>query len=324
MTYRELSAQFGSAARAFDETPGLTGHAMALDEAGAVLERARACRARIILWDDEQYPEPLRELADPPPALFAIGSLATLRPPIVAIVGTRRATPYGERVTRELAGSLACAGATVVSGLARGIDATAHRAALAASAGTVAVLGTGVDIAYPTQHRALHAEIGARGLLLSEERPGDRCSGGSFPKRNRIIAALASVTIVIEAPVKSGALITATHALDLGRTVAAVPGPIDVPQSAGSNELLRDGAHVIASAADALQLVGARPPARREPELATAAERALWTALGDGPADLDLLAARAALPARDCLAAITTLEMHGAVECTLTGEFRRR
>jgi DNA processing protein len=209
--------------------------------------------------------------------------------------------------------------------MARGIDGIAHVAALDAHGRTVAVLGTGVDIAYPAGHRLLHARIREHGLLLSEELPGAHAGPGSFPRRNRLIAALASVTIVVEAGVRSGAMITAGHALELGRTVAAVPGPIDAPQSTGTNSLIRDGATVIAEVADALQLVGLTPPARRPPpEIATAAERAVWSALGEGALDVDTLAVRSGLPARACLAAVTTLELSGAIECALTGEIRRR
>jgi DNA processing protein len=280
---------------------------------------------RRIELGEEGYPAALLDLRDPPRVLWAIGELATLKPPVVAIVGTRKATAYGERVTREVAGSLARAGACILSGMARGIDGTAHVAALEAHGRTVAVLGTGVDIAYPTGHRPLHARIREKGLLLSEELPGSHAGPGSFPRRNRIIAALASVTIVVEAGVKSGAMITATHALELGRTVAAVPGPIDSPQSAATNSLIRDGATVIADVADALQLVGLTPPIRRpHPEIATAAERAVWSALGDGALDVDTLSVRSGLPARECLAAVTTLELSGAIECALTGEVRRR
>lgn len=239
-------------------------------------------------------------------------------------MGTRRATLYGERVTREIAGALARAGIVIASGMARGIDGVAHRSALGAGGTTLAVLGTGVDLAYPAAHSDLHAAIARSGLLLSEEMPGERANGGSFPRRNRIIAALARVTIVIEAPVRSGALITAGHAQELDRTVAAVPGPIDSPQSEGSNELLRDGAVVIAGVADALALLGVTPAVRAERALETPAERAVWGALALGPTDLDSLAARSSLPARDCLAAVTALEMRGAVECALTGEIRRR
>jgi DNA processing protein len=274
---------------------------------------------------DEGYPAALLDLRSPPRVLWAIGDLATLKTPVVAIVGTRKATPYGGRATREIAGALARGGACVISGMARGIDGTAHLAALDARGRTVAVLGTGVDIAYPAGHRPLHARIREHGLLLSEELPGAHAGPGSFPRRNRLIAALASITIVVEAGVKSGAIITAMHALELGRTVAAVPGPIDAPQSAGTNALLRDGAVVIADVADALQLAGLTPPLRRpDPEIATGAERAVWSALGDGALDVDTLTVRSGLPARECLAAVTTLELSGAIECALTGEIRRR
>ena len=279
---------------------------------------------RIDLGDDG-YPPALLDLSSPPRVLWAIGDLRMLEQPVVAIVGTRKATAYGERVTREIAGSLARAGACIVSGMARGIDGTAHLAALDAGGRTVAVLGTGVDIAYPARHRPLHARIRGRGLLLSEEAPGAHAGPGSFPKRNRLIAALASITIVVEAGDPSGAGITANLALELGRTVAAVPGPIDAPQSRGTNVLIRDGAIAITDVADALQLAGLTPPIRRpDPEISTAAEHAVWTALGDGALDVDTLAARSGLPARDCLAAVTTLELSGAIECALTGEIRRR
>jgi len=280
---------------------------------------------RRIAIGDEGYPAALLDLRSPPRVLWAIGDLAVLDAPVVAIVGTRKATPYGVRATREIAGALARAGACVVSGMARGIDGTAHLAALEVQGRTAAVLGTGVDIAYPAGHRPLHARIREHGLLLSEELPGACAGPGSFPRRNRLIAALASITIVVEAGVKSGAIITANHALDLGRTVAAVPGPIDMPQSAGTNGLLRDGATVIADVADALQLAGLTPPARRpDPEIISAAEQAVWAALRDGALDVDTLTVRAGLPARDCLAAVTTLELNGAIECALTGEIRRR
>lgn len=280
---------------------------------------------RLVELGEEGYPAALLDLRAPPRRLWTIGDTATLTPPLVAIVGTRKATPYGQRVTRELAGSLARAGACIVSGMARGIDGMAHVAALDAGGRTVAVLGTGVDIAYPAGHRALHARIREHGLLLSEESPGSHAGPGSFPRRNRLIAALASVTIVVESGVQSGANITAGCALELGRTVAAVPGPIDAAQSAGTNALIRDGATVIADVADALQLVGLTRPAKRpDPRMTTAAERAVWTALGEGPLDVDTLATRSGLPARECLAAVTTLELSGALECALTGEIRRR
>ncbi|MEJ7813250.1 MAG: DNA-processing protein DprA, partial [Gemmatimonadaceae bacterium] len=171
---------------------------------------------------------------------------------------------------------------------------------------------------------ALHREIAERGVVVSEELPGARATPGSFPKRNRIIAGLATLTIVVEAGAKSGAMITAGRALDLGRTVAAVPGAIDAPQSVGSNELLRDGAAVIADVADALTLAGLTPGARRDPAFGSAAEGAVWLALAGGSASLEALTSRANLPVRDCLTAVTALEMAGVVECAPTGEIRRR
>lgn len=255
--------------------------------------------------------------------LWARGRLEVLDRPCVAIVGTRRATAYGERVARELGRVLAMAGATIVSGLARGIDASAHRGALDVDGATCAVLGTGLDVVYPKGHASLQHTIGERGLLLSELKPDDAAHGGSFPMRNRIIAGLSAVTIVVEAGVKSGALITAAHALELDRTLAVVPGPIDVPQAQGSNELLRDGAVAIVSMADAVTLAGLTAPVRIADLPSAGPERRLFDALAHGAADLDTLCTRASLPAHAGMAALSELEMRGLIECALSGEIRR-
>jgi DNA processing protein len=279
---------------------------------------------RFIARGSADYPPALNDLPTPPQGMYTVGSLATLDAIVVTVVGTRDSTPYGERVTRELCTHLTRAGACVVSGMARGIDAAAHRAALAAGGLTAAVLGTGVDVPYPVGHRELHERIGKRGLLLSEFLPGQRAARGSFPRRNRILAALAKLTIVVEAGRKSGALLTAGHAVELGRTVGVIPGPIDSPQSEGSNELMRDGAHVIATIDDALMLAGlGRQRRAARLELGDTEERILRE-LRRGATDLDGLAARTALPARECMMAVTMLELAGAVECTLTGEIRVR
>jgi DNA processing protein len=272
---------------------------------------------------EQGYPAALLDRSDHPRTLWARGDVALLDRPCVAIVGTRRATPYAERVTRELARSLARAGACVVSGLARGVDAVAHRGALEAEGATAAVLGTGLDVVFPRGHAELQRVIGEQGVLLSELAPTNAAHGGSFPRRNRIIAALASVTIVVEAGVKSGALITAGYALEMGRTVAAVPGPIDVPQAQGSNELLRDGATPITSMADAIALLGLTAPVRASELAEGGPERRLWDALCEGPADLDTLCTRARLPAHIGMAAVGSLELRGLVECALSGEVRR-
>jgi DNA processing protein len=273
--------------------------------------------------DDPRYPEALLDLNNPPPILWARGDLSVLQKPCVAIVGTRRATAYGARVTRELSGALARAGACVVSGLARGIDANAHLGALDANGATCAVLGTGLDVVYPKAHDTLQAEIGSRGLLLSELEPNDPSAKGSFPKRNRIIAALARLTIVVEAGIPSGARLTADAAERLNRMVAAVPGPIDVPQAAYSNLLLRDGAHPITCMQDAIALMGLTAPIRLATIPEGSNERRLWDALSLGSADLDTLCTRSGLPARDGVAAASALELLGLVECALTGEVRR-
>lgn len=274
---------------------------------------------------DESYPRALLDLPTPPRTLYAIGDLEALKPPVVAVIGARKATAYGERVARELAGALARAGACVLSGMARGIDAVAHIAALQASGRTAAVLGTGVDVAYPVAHRPLHARIRQAGVLLSEELPGARAGPGSFPRRNRLIAALASVTIVVEAGHSSGTHGTIEVAFALGREVGAIPGPIDAPMSAGTNRMIRDGATIIADIDDALLLAGLTPVARRpDPATTSPAESAVWSALAQGALDVDTLAVRTGLPARECLAAITSLELEGAIECALTGEVRRR
>jgi DNA processing protein len=188
---------------------------------------------------------------------------------------------------------------------------------------TCAVLGTGLDVVYPKAHHALQAEIGERGLLLSETEPGNAAHKGSFPVRNRIIAALAKVTIVVEAGERSGALRTANYALDMGRNLAAVPGPIDVPQARGSNELIRDGAAVITSMADALALMGLTPSRQLSLLEPGGGERRLWDALEHGPADLDTLCSRTGLPAHEAMASMTSLEVLGFVECSLSGEIRR-
>lgn len=269
------------------------------------------------------YPAELLDLPNPPDSLFTLGARSVLDGPRVAIVGTRDCTGYGDRVARRIAGAIARAGGCVISGMARGIDAGAHRAALEANGKTVAVLGTGIDVPYPKGHGRLHAAIAEHGLVLSESPAGTAAFRGCFPRRNRIIAALAQLTIVVEAGHKSGALLTAKDALNLGRTVAAVPGPIDSPHSAGTNELLRDGAQVIASVDDALALAGfpAAPPAPI-PELRED-ERAVWEALGSGAASLEQLAYRANMTLRGCMTATSSLELRGLVGAGYSGEYHR-
>ena len=273
---------------------------------------------------DPDYPVDLEDLEHPPDQLYALGDHAMLEAPIVSIVGTRDATGYGLRITRIIAGALARAGVSIVSGLARGIDAAAHRAALEAGGRTVAVMGTGIDVPYPAGHRGLHQLLSERALVISEYGSGVRAHKGAFPRRNRIIAALSPVTIVIEAGEISGALNTAVWATSLERTIGAVPGPIDSPQSVGTNDLIRTGSTMISSAGEALALVGVDAPPRLPEVELDEKELRVWKALADGGLDVDSLSARSSLPARETLTAITSLELLGRVECLITGEIRRR
>ncbi len=216
--------------------------------------------------DAASLPGCLGELSHPPAGLWCTGDVGLLGGApdrLVAIVGTREASAYGVRTATRLAESCVRAGLVVVSGLARGVDAAAHEAALRAGGKTIAVLGTGVDVPYPVGHRSLLHAISRHGLALSEVEPGTRAAPGCFPRRNRIIAALSKVTVVVEAGFKSGAINTASHALELGRTVAAVPGPIDDPRSSGANGLIRDGAQVICSVDELLSLFSLSTEERR-------------------------------------------------------------
>jgi DNA processing protein len=214
-----------------------------------------------IARDDVAYPAALNDLPNPPAQLWWMGDLSLLARPLVTIVGTRRATGYGERITRELAGSLVRAGACVVSGMALGIDAAAHHAALEASGATIAILGTGADVAYP-RAVSLHREIIGRGLVMSELAPGAHSHKGSFPNRNRILAALSALTIIVEA--RSGAARSSPLTRDRARTRRRHRARAHrLAAESGSNLLLRDGAHPIMSIADALSLAKLAPqPAR--------------------------------------------------------------
>jgi DNA processing protein len=329
--WRALVERHAGDARAalVEATPGPDVRAAAFTAADEQLRRAEAASLGLVLLGEPGYPTALLDLADAPPALWWRGDPSHLRRPTAALVGTRAPTAYGLRCARALASALSRAGVVVVSGMARGIDGAAHEAALDAGGASIAVLGTGVDVAYPALHRRLHARLAREGLVLSEAPPGSAPSPGAFPRRNRIIAALASLTVVVEAGVKSGALITATHAMELGRTVAAVPGPIDAPTASGANALLRDGAHLLAAVDDVLALAGCAPAAPGSaitdaPAGLGADERALWDALQAPAPGADALVDRTGLPVQRCIAALTALELAGLVEARWSGEIARR
>ena len=281
-------------------------------------------QTRSPVWlDSPALPASLRDLSHPPAGLWCLGDPDTLASrAMVAIVGTREASAYGERTATRLASACARAGLVVVSGLARGIDAAAHRAAMAAGGRTIAVQGPGVDVPYPVAHRSLHRAIQDQGAVVSEMEPGTPAFPGCFPRRNRIIAALARVTVVVEAGFKSGAINTAGQALDLGRTVAAVPGQIDDPRAAGTNVLIRDGASVITDVEDLLMTFGLSTntgPVEAGPNAATAADwpddlRHILGRMGGSEFSAAQLASRTQMSARQASESLLRLELAGLVE----------
>ncbi|PAX08318.1 DNA-protecting protein DprA [Sphingomonas lenta] len=260
VTYRQLLARFGSAAAAIEALPMLArrggGRAPELADPRAVAaEVARVAKlgARYLLLDDRDYPPLLAELDDAPPALIVRGDLGLTARPCVAIVGARNASAAACRFARELALRLGEAGATVVSGLARGIDTAAHVGSL--STGTVGVIASGIDVVFPPENAELQERVAAQGLLVAEQPPGTEPRARNFPSRNRIIAGLSGGTVVVEAAPKSGSLITARLAAEAGREVMAVPGsPLD-PRAQGCNLLIREGAILVQNADDVMQQI---------------------------------------------------------------------
>ncbi|HYR01269.1 MAG TPA: DNA-processing protein DprA [Casimicrobiaceae bacterium] len=272
----------------------------------------------IVALDDADYPGSLLEIADPPPTLYWMGRRELLGRPALAIVGSRNATPQGMADARAFAHALADAGLTIVSGLALGIDAAAHRGALEGEASSIAVTGTGLDRVYPAQNRALAHDLAQRGLVVSEFAPGTPPLPQNFPRRNRIVSGLARGVLVIEATASSGSLITARFAAEQGREVFAVPGSIHSPFSKGCHRLLREGAKLVETAEDVLSEL--RLPARAAPRAAIAAtnddeltadERAVIAALGHAPSSVDALVARSGLAAEAVAAALVALELAG-------------
>jgi DNA processing protein len=277
---------------------------------------------------DPLFPVGLIDAADAPWALFGRGDATLLRrlapDGAVTVVGSRRASSYGREVARELGRELATAGLVVVSGLAFGIDACAHRGAIDAGL-TVAVLGCGADVAYPAAHRSLWRRIGERGLVLSELPPGSGAWRWSFPARNRIMAALSGMTVVVEAAERSGSLITADLAADLGRDLGAVPGPVGSRLSAGPNNLLAGGACLVRDAQDVLDAMlgpGVRRIERAGPALEPA-QRSVLEALELGAETCDAVANDLEFAGGEVAAALADLESLGYVNCSMVGVYTR-
>ncbi len=346
---RRLLAAFGSPEQALDagatawrEVGGAGAARALLDPAldhAALLDATLAwlaadpARRQVVTLGDPAYPAALLETADPPLLMYAQGRLSLLGEPSLAIVGSRHATPGGLDNARAFADHLSAAGLVITSGLALGIDGAAHEGALdgaerSGRGGTIAVVGTGLDRVYPKRHHALaHRMNEGAGLLLSEFCLGAEPLPPNFPRRNRVIAGLTLGTLVVEAAVQSGSLITARLAVECGREVFAIPGSIHNPQSRGCHRLIKDGAKLVETADDILQELRLPPtaPAPRSVDApAAAAADPLLDALGHDPTTLDALTARTGWPAAELQARLLQLELEGRVARLPGGLFQRR
>ncbi len=303
-------------------------------DAEAELALCRLNGVRPLPAADADYPETLRTIPDPPPLLYCRGTISPADSLAIALVGSRRCSPYGLRMAERLGHSLARVGLTVVSGLARGIDAAAHRGALKAGGRTLAVLANGLSSVYPPEHEDLAAEIADHGAVLSEMPMRQGPLAQLFPQRNRIVSGLSLGVVVIEATPKSGSLSTARHAMEQNREVFAVPGPVDSLSSRGCHRLIRDGAKLVETVDDILEELGplvreVRPtadavPVRHPAELTLSEhERALLGHLGDRPCGVDELIAQTRLTASQVMATLAVLEMRRLVRRVPGNQFVR-
>lgn len=283
-------------------------------------------RNRLITLADLEYPKLLLQIADPPVALYARGQAPLLDRPALAVVGSRNATPGGAADANAFARALSDAGLTIVSGLALGIDAAAHRGGLAGSASSIAVLGTGADRVYPGRNRNLAHQLSEEGLILTEFPLGTPAVAANFPRRNRIISGLTRGCLVVEAALRSGSLITARLALDQGREVFAIPGSIHSPLAKGCHWLIKQGAKLVESAQDVLEELGmpraeqSRAPARPPP---SPEAQPLLAAMGYDPVDLDTICVRAGLTPDAASAMLLLLELDGHVSRLAGGMYQR-
>lgn len=329
--------------------------ALARQAAEAALEWEMRDGCRLMLLQDEDFPEMLTQGLTAPPVLFLRGNVRLLHKPSAAIVGSRHATPQAMRIAKDFGRALGGKGIPTVSGMASGIDTAAHQGALEAEGGTVAVWGTGIDRIYPPANKNLAYEIAEKGLIVSEFPIGTRPYAGNFPRRNRLIAALSQVTLVVEAALESGSLITAGLAAEMGREVMAVPGSIDNPHSKGCHKLIKDGAKLTECLDDilnecpgllqntgassysinkdtpdtgrrAVQTAYAPPPDAKMPSEGAAGGTAVGGILdkmGFDPIHPDVLAGQLAMPAADLYAALLELELDGSVAAMPGGRYQR-
>lgn len=281
------------------------------------LERIEAAGARALTWESDHYPHLLREIYDSPPVLYVKGTLTEEDSWAIAVIGTRRASVYGREVTRQLTQALARSGLTIVSGMARGIDSEAHRAALEAGGRTIAVLGCGVDRVYPPENRKLAQQIIAHGALVSDYPLGTPPEGRNFPARNRIISGLSLGVLVTDAGTRSGALITTDYAAEQGRDVFAVPGNILTRGSVGTNALIQDGAKVVLKPEDILEELNltmvVEQSEARQALPADETEAALLDQLSAEPVHVDELQQQLELPIAQVTSTLALMELKGMV-----------
>ncbi|MEZ5530621.1 MAG: DNA-processing protein DprA [Porticoccaceae bacterium] len=300
----------------------------AVAEADKTLRWCRENQVHCLTLLDKDYPPLLKEIAGAPPLLFVRGDPLLLSLPQLAMVGSRSASPQGIRTAEQFAGALAAHGFAITSGLALGIDAAAHRGALL-SGKTVAVLGTGVDVVYPRQHRQLYQQIVDQGgAIVSEFPPGTAPLPSHFPRRNRLISGLSLGVLVVEAALRSGSLITARYALEQGREVFAIPGSIHNPLSKGNHQLLKEGAALVESAADIVVQLGGMlgylaEEISPETSLGTETGNILWDALGFDSVDMDTLVERTGLSVKDVTHMLMLLELDGKV-VSINGCYQRQ
>ena len=325
-----LEKHFGRLEEAWRATPALL-KAAGLDEKtvaaivrerpkispSAEMERLARHRIQALTWNDARYPRRLKVIYDLPPVLYVRGQLTEADEWAVTVVGTRRPTPYGRQAAEELTYGLARSGVTVVSGLARGIDAIAHRAALAAEGRTIAVLACGLDRVYPAEHAKLALDITQRGALVSDYPLGTQPRGEYFPRRNRIMSGLSLGVLVVEGDVKSGAMITASLALEQNREVFAVPGSIFSPQSRGTHALIREGAKLVQRLEDILEELNLTMVPQqlevRETVPATDTEASLLRYISTEPLHIDEVCRRSGLPVATVSSVLAMLELKGLV-----------
>lgn len=283
------------------------------------LEKLQRLGVQFLTWDDPDYPKLLKEINQPPPVLYIRGKIQPEDDLAVAIVGTRKATPYGRQVTEDIAEFLAHQGITVVSGLARGIDAIAHSVAVKSGGRTIAVLGSGVDRIYPPEHERMAEKIYEAGAVISDYALGTPPEAINFPPRNRIISGLSKATIVIEAGNDSGALITADFAADQGREVLAVPGSIYAPQSKGTNRLIQNGARPLVQLKDILEAISLEQAQWQEQRTARAVlpaddyEKKILLVMSLDPLHIDEIGALTGLPIDKISATLTMMELKGMI-----------